>query len=290
MNSTHLMVLAATALAVVAGATGCGDDRSDHSAHGTPAAATPATTSLPALTTVADLTAPTTVANLTGPSAAPLPPPSPAYPPAPAPAALADVDCGAINAANGATADVIAFASEAGRAGCIEAITVASDYVGIPRTGDATTVGGWTCEPQPDAVVAHICFNQGRTIGLRGNAGPATPPPPAPTPVRTIDPGKDPQPVHQDEPPAPSPGDTVEDVNCGPVANAGGATRTVIAVGSSAGRVGCAEAITVATKYVTTVSDSDVMTVEGWRCNAQPDAATPSICSKDSLVIGLRAT
>ncbi|CAM4244564.1 hypothetical protein NONI108955_16540 [Nocardia ninae] len=81
----------------------------------------------------------------------------------------------------------------------------------------------------------------------------------------------------------------VEDVNCGPVTDAGGGTRTVIAVGGTAGRVGCTEAITVATKYVTTISNTDAQTVDGWQCNAQPDPATPSSCSKDGLVIALRA-
>ncbi|MFE7796571.1 hypothetical protein [Nocardia sp. NPDC057440] len=40
---------------------------------------------------------------------------------------------------------------------------------------------------------------------------------------------------------------------------------------------------------MTTAGDSDVMTVDVRQCNVQPDAATPSICSKDGLVIGLRA-
>ncbi|WP_227997702.1 hypothetical protein [Nocardia australiensis] len=278
MKSTHLAVLAATSLTVVAMMAGCGKDGKTDSASA-------GSTAHSATSAAAITKAP----NLVGPSAAPLPPPSPTQPPAPAPTPLADVDCGTINGSNGATAHVIAFASAAGRAGCTEAITVASDYVSIPRAADATTVDGWTCEPQPDTGVPHICLNQGLTIGLRGNAGPATPPPPAPTPVRTVDPSQTPAPVHNDEPPAPNPGDTVEDVNCGPVTDAGGGTRTVIAVGTTAGRVGCTEAINVATTYATTISDSDVMTVDGWQCNAQPDATTPSICSKDGLVIGLRA-
>lgn len=259
MNSKRCAVLVGLAALVVAGGAACGsDDDSENAAHATSTAATP-----------------TSARKLVGPSAAPLPPPSPTHPPAPAPTPtpepLADVNCGPVTGSNGATADVIAFASAAGRAGCTEAITVASDYVGVPRTGDAQAVDGWTCEPQPDTTIPHICVNQGLTIGLRGQAGPATPPPPAPTPIRTVDP---------DQPPTPDPGHTVEDVNCGPVTDAGGGTRTVIAVGTAAGRVGCTEAIDVATEFVTTVSDSDTMTVQGWQC-----AATG--CTKDGLTIAL---
>ncbi|MFE9579491.1 hypothetical protein ACFYO1_24100 [Nocardia sp. NPDC006044] len=82
----------------------------------------------------------------------------------------------------------------------------------------------------------------------------------------------------------------VADVDCGPVTDAGGGTRTVTAVGTPAGRVGCTEAINVATKYATTVSNTDAQTIEGWQCNAQPDPATPSKCTKDGLIIGLRAS
>ncbi|MET9492420.1 hypothetical protein [Nocardia sp. NPDC006630] len=63
----------------------------------------------------------------------------------------------------------------------------------------------------------------------------------------------------------------------------------MIAVGTSAGRVGCGTALTAATDYANTISDSDVATVDGWSCNAQPDATMPSICAKDGLIIGLRA-
>ncbi|WP_433660624.1 hypothetical protein ACQPW1_48270 [Nocardia sp. CA-128927] len=88
----------------------------------------------------------------------------------------------------------------------------------------------------------------------------------------------------------PAPTDKVDDVNCGPVTDAGGGTRTVIAVSTVSGRVGCTEAINVATKYATTVSNTDVQTVDGWQCNAQPDPATPSVCAKGGLIIGLRAS
>ncbi|MFC6011542.1 hypothetical protein [Nocardia lasii] len=264
MRTTRIAAGAAATMVLVAGLAGCGKDSEDHSAH------TSSTTVL------ATATATTSAARLTGSSAAPLPPPSPTHPPAPGPEPLADVDCGPVAGANGAGAEVIAFASEAGRAGCTEAINVATDYLGSPRTGDPAPVDGWTCEPQPDTSVPHICVNQGLTIGLRGDAAPASPPPPAPTPVRTVDPTK---------PPVSS----VEDVNCGPVTDAGGATRTVIAIGNSAGRPGCTEAIDVATTYVTTISPSDSVVVQGWQCNAQPDSQVPQVCSKDGLVIALRA-
>ncbi|WP_369637031.1 hypothetical protein, partial [Nocardia sp. JMUB6875] len=78
-------------------------------------------------------------------------------------------------------------------------------------------------------------------------------------------------------------------VNCGTVTDAGGGTRTVIAVATSAGTVGCTEAINVATKYAQTISTSDVATIDGWSCNAQPEPAFPSMCAKDGLLINLGA-
>ena len=233
--------------------------------------------------------APKPAVNLTGPNAAALPDPSPTHPPAPAPTPLTDIDCGQITGSNGATAAVIAFATPAGRAGCTDAITVTSDYVGSPHTGSATVVDGWTCQPQPDTTIPHICTNTGLTIGLRGQAAPTSPPPPAPTPVRTVDPNSTPRPVAHTEPPAPAPAETVEDVHCGPITDAAGGTRQVIAVGGAAGRAGCTEAITVAAAYAATIAPSDTATVDGWSCNAQPDTTTPSLCAKDGLVIGLRA-
>ncbi|WP_446223628.1 hypothetical protein ACTWPB_29050 [Nocardia sp. IBHARD005] len=79
------------------------------------------------------------------------------------------------------------------------------DYLGVPRTGDAASVDGWTCEPQPDTAVPHVCVNQGLTIGLRGNAAPATPPPPAPTPIRTVNPTLPPVTTTSSVPPVPPP-------------------------------------------------------------------------------------
>lgn len=277
MRTTRLAASAVAALAVIAGLSGCSDNKEDHSAH--PSSTTAATTTV----------GKTSAAKLTGTSAAPLPSPSPTHPPQPAPPPLQDVNCGQVTGGNGATADVIVFASDAGRAGCTVAFNVVADYLDVPRTGDAANVDGWVCEPQPDASVKHICVNQGLTIGLRGDAAPADPPSPAPSPIRTVDPTKPPVTTTSSVPPEPDPGTTVEDVNCGPVTDAGGHARTVIAVGNSAGRPGCTEAITVATTYATTIGPSDAMVVDGWQCNAQPDAATPSVCSKDGLVIALRA-
>lgn len=270
MRTTRLAAGAVATLAVIAGLSGCSKDNEDHSAHASSTTAAPTTA------------APT---KLTGSSAAPLPPPSPTHPPQPA---LEDVNCGPVTGGNGAAADVIVFASAAGRAGCTEAINVVSDYLGVPRTGDAVAVDGWTCEPQPDPAVKHICVNQGLTIGLRGDAAPATPKPPAPTTIRTVDPTKPPIPTTTSSvPPVPPP--VVDDVNCGPVTDAGGATRTVIAVGTADGRPGCTEAINVATTYVTTIAPSDSVEVQGWQCNSQPDTQFPQVCSKDGLVIALRA-
>lgn len=274
MRTTRLAASAVAVLAVIAGLSGCSKNEEDHSAHASSTTATPTTSA-----------AATTATKLTGSSAAPLPPPSPTHPPQPA---LQDVNCGQVTGGNGATAEVIVFASDAGRAGCTEAINVVSDYLGVPRTGDAAAVDGWTCEPQPDTTVPHICVNQGLTIGLRGNAAPASPPPPAPSPVRTVDPTMPPVTTTSSVPPVPPP--VVDDVNCGPVTDAGGATRTVIAIGTADGRPGCTEAINVATTYVTTIAPSDSVVVEGWQCNSQPDTQVPQVCSKDGLVIALRAT
>ncbi|GAB4589270.1 hypothetical protein [Nocardia sp. IFM 10818] len=110
---------------------------------------------------------------------------------------------------------------------------------------------------------------------------PTTAPPVPPAPTTTAPPPPPPTTT-----PAPEP---IADVNCGPVTDAGGGTRTVIAVGTPTGRVGCTEAINVATEYVQTISDTDVATIDGWSCNAQPDAAVPSMCAKDGLLINLLA-
>ncbi|MGW8537952.1 hypothetical protein ACWGK5_27855 [Rhodococcus qingshengii] len=278
MKLTYRSALVAGAL-LTASVAGCSTNNS----------ASPATTSghASSSTTAAHAAAP--AVNLTGPNAATLPSPSPTHPSTPAPTPLTDIDCGTITGSNGATANVIAFASAAGRAGCTEAITVTSDYLGAQHSGDSAIVDGWTCEPQPDTTIPHICTNAALTIGLRGQAAPASPPPPAPTAVRTVDANSTPRPVNSTEPAAPAPAETVEDVHCGPVTGTAGSTRQVIAIGGAAGRVGCTEAITVATAYVTTIAPSDVATVDGWSCNAQPDTTTPSICAKDGLVIGLRA-
>ncbi|MFC4376132.1 hypothetical protein ACFO5K_18710 [Nocardia halotolerans] len=272
MQLSHYAMIVTGATVAAAGLAGCGSDEERSTASITSSAAMS-----------------TTAPKLLGTSAAPLPAPSPGHPPAPAPEKLSDVDCGPVTGANGANSTVIAFAGDAGRPGCTEAITVATHYLAGQHTGDATAVDGWTCEPQPDPAIAHICVKGGLTIGLRGAAAPASPPPPAPAPHRTVDPNTPPTPGPVDHPPAPAPAATVPDVNCGPVTDAGGGTRHVIAVGTDAGRVGCTEAVTVASEYVRAVSDTDVATIDGWNCNAQPDATTPSVCTKDGLVIGLRA-
>ncbi|WP_040815687.1 hypothetical protein [Nocardia concava] len=116
---------------------------------------------------------------------------------------------------------------------------------------------------------------------------------PAAAPVQ---PAHTPKPVSQPKAPAPAnkPQATATptrpaDVSCGIVADAGGDGRHVIAYGTDAGVVGCTEALTVATDYANTISDSDAVDVDGWSCNAQPDAQTPSICAKNGLLIGLGA-
>ncbi|MFC9996242.1 hypothetical protein [Nocardia sp. NPDC127526] len=115
---------------------------------------------------------------------------------------------------------------------------------------------------------------------------------PAPAPPPTTAPPAPPAPTTTAPPPPPTTTpapEPIADVNCGPVTDAGGGTRTVIAVGTPTGRVGCTEAINVATEYVQTISDTDVATIDGWSCNAQPDAAVPSMCAKDGLLINLLA-
>lgn len=277
MKVHHGAAIATIALLAV-GLSGCGN--SDNSAKET-------SVQLSSSPVAASTTAPP---KLVGTSAAPLPAPSPTHPAAPAPTPPADLDCGQITDSKGATANVIAFGTAAGRAGCSDALTVTSDYIGIARTGDATPVDGWTCEPQPDTTIPHVCLKDGLIVGLRGAAAPATPQAPAAAPIHTPDPARVPQSAGSTAPPVPAPAGAVADVNCGPVTDAGGSTRHVVAVGTPEGRVGCSEAITVATTYVTTVAQTDVVTVQGWMCEAQPDVAVPSICIKDGLQIGLRAS
>lgn len=283
MKPAYLTALVAGSL-LAATVTGCSTDDS-----ATPAATSTHTSPATSAATTTAAPPPQPAVNLTGPNAASLPDPSPTHPSAPAPTPLTDIDCGPVTGSNGATANVIAFASAAGRAGCSDAVTVTSDYVGVPHTGDAALVDGWTCQPQPDTTIPHICTNTGLTIGLHGQAAPTSPPPPAPASVRTVDPNSTPRPVAHTEPPALAPAEAVEDVHCGPVTDSAGGTRQVIAVGGAAGRVSCTEAITVATAYATTIAPSDTATVDGWSCNAQPDTTTPSLCAKNGLVIGLRA-
>ncbi|WP_157535003.1 hypothetical protein [Nocardia inohanensis] len=113
----------------------------------------------------------------------------------------------------------------------------------------------------------------------------------APAPTTTSSPKPlPPNPITTSPPSTTTSPERIGDADCGAVIDAGGGTRTVIAVGTPAGRVGCTEAINVATKYVQTISDTDVMVVDGWQCNAQPDPAVPSMCAKDGLLIDLRAS
>lgn len=96
MKLGYGVVLAAGALLTAAMA-GCTNNdptttaTSTTSAHATTTSAAATTTATPAV-------------KLIEPSHAPLPAPSPTHPPAPAPAPLADIDCGPITGANGATA------------------------------------------------------------------------------------------------------------------------------------------------------------------------------------------
>lgn len=212
----------------------------------------------------------------------------------PAPVPLADVDCGQIHGSNGASAHVIAFANGSGRAGCSDAITVASDYVGASTGAASTTVDGWYCQPQPDVQVPHVCSNAGVVIGLRGDAAPASPPPPAPAPVHTLTPAQTPKPAepqHSTPAPAPNPAITAggDTTNCGPVKDAGGQLRGVLAMATPEGQVGCVEAIDIATEYTNTVATSDEVTVSGWKCRAQREATVSQVCEKDGLKIGLQA-
>lgn len=148
-------------------------------------------------------------------------------------------------------------------------------------TALAVVAGATGCGKDDTDHSAHATPSAAATSATAASAGqPAAP-------IRTADPNRQPAPIQVT--PTADPTNPVADVNCGPVTDAGGGTRTVIAVGSATGRVGCTEAINVATTYATTVSNTDTQTVEGWQCHAQPDATTPSICTKDGLVIGLRA-
>ncbi|MCM6775055.1 hypothetical protein NDR87_24460 [Nocardia sp. CDC159] len=240
---TTSRALAVVTTALLFGPTGCGD------AHNS------AKTS----TTTAAASSNPTATSAVPPTLRPVPPR-----PAPPEPGLADVECGPVQGSNGKSANVIAIATAAGRVGCTEAITVATDYIGTPRSGDAVAVDGWTCQPQLDPGTPHVCFKDDLFIGLRGGGGPATPslsPSPAPT----------------------------ADVDCGTITDAEGATRTVIAVNTPAGQAGCTEAVNVASAYAARISDSDRAVVEGWDCRAQADPNVPSVCSRAGLLINLLA-
>ncbi|MBL1075577.1 hypothetical protein JK358_14350 [Nocardia sp. 2] len=249
MRLTQLALIAAAPV-LVAGLAACGSSSDSAKSTTTSSAATTTQTTTPGASTTQ--------------STAPRPlPPNPTRPPVPTTQTLRDVDCGPITGANGKSANVIAYANQAGIPGCTEAITVASDYVNATRTGDAVEVDGWTCEPQPDTAVPHICFRDGFLIGLRGDAAPNPPAPPVTTTSTA----------------------PIADVDCGTVTDAGGGTRTVIAVGTPNGVVGCTEAINVATEYAQTITTGDALVVQGWSCAAQGDGAA---CTKDGLIISLR--
>ncbi|AYF73626.1 hypothetical protein D7D52_06895 [Nocardia yunnanensis] len=255
MRFAHLALLAATP-ALVVGVTAC--------SHSKDSAKTTTSTTVAASTTTGPATATTAP-----PSPKPLPP-NPTRPPVPTTVQPADINCGPVTGANAQSADVIAYANQAGIPGCTEAITVATDYVNATRTGDAAAVDGWTCEPQPDTAIPHICFKDGFLLGLRGAAAPNPPAPPTTPPPTTSA--------------APA-----GNVDCGTVTDAGGGTRTVTAVATPAGTVGCTEAINVATEYAQTISNTDTATINGWSCHAQPDPTSPSTCTKDGLQIDLGA-
>ncbi|MEU0541749.1 hypothetical protein [Nocardia sp. NPDC005978] len=155
-----------------------------------------------------------------------------------------------------------------------------SDSADSRTTGASTTITTTTTTAPASAT---------KLVGP--SAAPLPPPSPTHPPVTTSPPATTTEPVPTTAPvttsPVPSP--IIDDVNCGPVTDAGGGTRHVIAVGTEAGRVGCTEAIDVASEYAQNISDTDVATIDGWNCNAQPDPAVPSMCAKDGLVIALRA-
>ncbi|MFI1920258.1 hypothetical protein [Nocardia sp. NPDC020380] len=162
--SSSALLVALPAVAVTL--TAC--DQSTSSAPGTSSKPAASTTAAPG-STAAGTTAPKPV------------PPSPTRPPMPTAPSPADVDCGPITGSNGQSANVIAYGRQVGIAGCTEAVTVAHDYVNASRTDDAVQVDNWTCEPQPDTDVPHICFKDGLLLGLRGGASYLLLPPPPPT-------------------------------------------------------------------------------------------------------------
>ena len=206
---------------------------------------------------------------------------------------IGDVDCGVLHDSKGAVAHVIAFANGSGRAGCTDALKVVHDYLGGATGQRPTTVDGWYCQPQPDATVPHVCSASGLVIGLRGQAAPTSPPPPAPAPVHTLHPDVQPKvagPEHAHPAPPPLAAHVAgeETTNCGPVNDTGGNQRGVVAMSTQVGRVGCTEAIDIAAEYATAIGTSDNMTVSGWRSRPHSEGSISQVCEKEGLKIGLQ--
>lgn len=209
------------------------------------------------------------------------------------PMPIGDVDCGILHDREGEIAHVIAFANGSGRAGCRDALKVAHDYLGGTTGESTTTVDGWHCQPQPDATVPHVCSSSGLVIGLRGQAAPTWPPPPAHLPVHTLYPGSQPrsaEPEHAQPAPPPHAAHIAGEAttNCGPVKDATGHLRVVVAMGTPVGRVGCTEAIDIASEYANTMAPSDNATISGWQCRAHSEGNISQVCEKDRLRIGLQ--
>lgn len=91
-------------------------------------------------------------------------------------AAVGDVSCGPITAANGQTLTVVAKGSSAGVAGCSEAIDVLTEYfqraaAESEGTAHELSVQGWRCSTIDNQVTSQVitgCDKQGLSIQAAG--------------------------------------------------------------------------------------------------------------------------
>lgn len=88
---------------------------------------------------------------------------------------------------------------------------------------------------------------------------------------------------------ADEPGGAFADDVCGTAGNQDSArSRSVVAVATPLGRVGCDEALAVADTYLTQPRKTHLATIDDWECKGQRDDEILNICTRDGLVIAMR--